>query len=187
MTAATNISVQVRARYEHDAGPWTRSYTLEVMAEPVALPQVEVEQATATDTIIPLTDTAVPPTSTPIPPTDTPVPPTATSIPPTNTATPTLGSREIASVILQGDPSGAFIVTWQPPREAPVDYRVNWARKGEDFPTWTDLSANAYPLVNTYTVTGLEIDVCYKFRLRARYGGSAGDWTEVQGKISGAC
>ena len=88
---------------------------------------------------------------------------------------------------MQGDPSGAFIVTWQPPREAPVDYRINWAREGEDFPTWTDLSANAYPLVNTYTVTGLEIDVCYKFRLRARYGGSAGDWTEVKGKISGAC
>ena len=36
-------------------------------------------------------------------------------------------------------------------------------------------------------ITGLSADVCYKVRVRARYGGSAGDWTEAQGKINGAC
>ena len=141
----------------------------------------DIERDATTDTIVLPTDTAVPPTSTPIPPTDaavqptnTPIPATATSmpptntaVPPTNTATPTLGPREKGSVILQGDPSGAFTMTWQTPREAPVDNRINWARESEGYPTWTDLSANAFALFNIDTVTGLQTDVCYKFRLRA--------------------
>ena len=198
--------VQVRARYGSDAGPWTRDYTIEVMA-PVALPQVEAQTQPTdtavppTDTLIPPTNTAVPPTNTSVPPTDTlvpptntavpptntAIPPTATPIPPTNTAAPALGPREIGSVILQGDPNGAIDLSWQAPRESPVDYRVNWARADEDFPTWTDLSANKFPTVNSYTITGLESDVCYKVRLRARYGGTAGPWLEVRGKINGAC
>ena len=36
-------------------------------------------------------------------------------------------------------------------------------------------------------ITGLSSDVCYKVRVRARYGGSAGDWTEVKGKLNGSC
>ena len=41
--------------------------------------------------------------------------------------------------------------------------------------------------MNADTITGLAADVCYKVRVRARYGGSAGDWTEVKGKINGSC
>ena len=206
LESGEEYKVQVRARYGSDAGPWTRDYTIEVMAL-VALPQVEAQTQPTdtavppTDTLIPPTNTSVPPTNTSAPPTNTPVPPTntavpptntaipptATPIPPTNTAAPALGPREIGSVVLQGDPNGAIDLSWQPPRESPVDYRVNWARANEDFPTWTDLSANKFPTVNSYTITGLESDVCYKVRLRARYGGTAGPWLEARGKINGAC
>ena len=90
-------------------------------------------------------------------------------------------------MLLQGDPSGAFIITCQPPREAHFDYWINRARESDEFPSWRDETANGFPSVNTYTITGLDVDVCYKIRLRARYNGSADDWAEAKGKISGAC
>ena len=49
------------------------------------------------------------------------------------------------------------------------------------------MSGNAFPVANAYTIAGLDLDVCYKVRVRARYGGSAGGWIEAQGKINGAC
>ena len=89
--------------------------------------------------------------------------------------------------MLNGDPNGAIDVSWPVPSEFPVDYRINWAVESENYPSWTDMSGNAFPAVNAYTITGLVWDVCYKVRARARYGGSAGGWIEAQGKINGSC
>ena len=100
---------------------------------------------------------------------------------------PDVGPREIEFVVLNGDPNGAIDVSWPVPSDYPVDYRINWAVEGEGYPSWTDSSGNAFPVANAYTITGLSADVCYKVRVRARYGGSAGGWTEAQGKINGAC
>ena len=140
-----------------------------------------------TYTQAPPTNTLVPPTNTLVPPTNTLVPPTNTAIPPTNTQAPALGPRDIANVVPNGDPNGALDVTWTVPSEFPVDYRINWAEQDEPYPTWTDLSGNAFPTVNAHTITGLSPDVCYKVQVRARYGGSAGDWTEVKSMINGSC
>ena len=142
-----------------------------------------------TNTAIPPTNTAIPPTNTAIPPTATAIPPTATAIPPTATDAPVsdIGPREIRSVRLQGDPNGAFDVSWTVPTDKPVDYRISWAVNGEDYLSWRDSSGNEYPVANAYTVTGLDVNVCYKVRVRSRYDGSAGGWTEVKGKINGAC
>ena len=140
-----------------------------------------------TNTPVPPTNTPVPPTNTPVPPTNTLVPPTNTAIPPTNTQAPVLGPREIAYVVPNGDPNGTLDVNWTVPSEFPVDYRINWAEKDEPYPTWTDLSGNAFPTVNAHMITGLSPDVCYKVRVRARYGGSAGGWIEVASKINGSC
>ena len=140
-----------------------------------------------TNTPVPPTNTPVPPTNTLVPPTNTQVPPTNTAIPPTNTQAPVLGPREIAYVVPNGDPNGTLDVNWTVPSEFPVDYRINWAEKDEPYPTWTDLSGNAFPTVNAHMITGLSPDVCYKVRVRARYGGSAGGWTEVESKINGSC
>ena len=90
-------------------------------------------------------------------------------------------------MVLNGDPNGALDVSWPVPSEFPVDYRINWTVESGDYPTWTDLSGNAFPTVNAYTIAGLTADVCFKVRVRARYGGSAGDWIEVKGKINGTC
>ena len=141
----------------------------------------------ATNTAIPPTNILVPPTNTLVPPTNTLVPPTNIAVPPTNTLVPNVGPREIEFVVLNGDPNSALDVSWPVPSENPVDYRINWAEEDEGYPSWTDMSGNAFPTVNAYTIAGLDLDVCYKVRVRARYGGSAGGWIEAQGKINGAC
>ena len=60
-------------------------------------------------------------------------------------------------------------------------YRINWAAESDGYPSWTDSSGNAFPVTNAYTITGLAVDVRYEVQVRARYGGSAGNWTEVKG------
>ena len=185
LEGGSRYKVILRARYVGAAGPWSGEYEADVMAE-ASLPPTNTA-VLPTNTLVPPTNTAVPPTNTSVPPTNTAIPPTNTSVPPTITPASDVGSREIEFVLLSGDPNGAIDVSWRVPSEVPVDYRINWAVESENYPTWTDSSGNAFPVVNAYTITGLAADVCYKVRVRARYGGSAGDWTEVKGKINGSC
>ena len=49
----------------------------------------------------------------------------------------------------------------------------------EDFLTWTDLSGNAFPTSPSYTITGLDQGVHYKVRVRARYDGLSGAWSDI--------
>ena len=88
-----------------------------------------------------------------------------------------LGPREIGTVTLSSTTPGVINVDWDEPFETPQDYRVSWAKVGEKFRTWTDLSGNVFPTDSQYTITDLE-DGDYKVKVRARYGGSAGDWTD---------
>ena len=101
-------------------------------------------------------------------PTDTPAPPTNTPEDP----------KAVSRVQLVSGQAGVIDVSWDTPSQAPKDYRVNWAKVGEGFPTWTDLSGNAFPTSNSYTITGLDHGARYKVRLRARYqSGGPGDWS----------
>ena len=80
-------------------------------------------------------------------------------------------TKAIHNLGLESTEPGELVVTWEAPTEAPTDYRVIWARVGESFLTWTDLSGNAYPTSPTSTVTGLDEGVRYKVKVRARYSG----------------
>ena len=53
--------------------------------------------------------------------------------------------REITDVQLASNAPGELVITWSPPRRTPRDYRVSWAKVGEAYRTWTDLSGNAFP------------------------------------------
>ena len=64
-------------------------------------------------------------------------------------------------------------------KDTPRDYRVNWGPVGEEFPTWVDLSGNAFPTTSSYTIAGLTKSESYKVRVRARYDGYSGDWSEI--------
>ena len=88
--------------------------------------------------------------------------------------------KAVHNLALESSEPGELVATWDEPTETPVDYRVAWARDGENFKTWTDLTGNAFPITNTQTITGLDGGVRYKVKVRARYrgigDGQPGDW-----------
>ncbi len=149
--------VRVRARYD-GGGDWSEPVDAEVMAAPVAA-----------NTAVP-TNTAVPPTNTPVP--------TNTTVPPTNTPVPVANSRDVSNVQLTSAQLGELTVSWNAPSEAPRDYRVMYARVDENYKSWKDSSGNVFPTGASITLTGLDQGVRYKLKVRARYNGGSGDWSE---------
>ena len=99
----------------------------------------------------------------------------------TATATPTpaatVDSRGIGAVRVESNQPGELAVSWDAPAETPNDYRIAWARVGDDFPTWRNPDINAYPTTPAYTISGLDEGVRYNVWLRARYNDSPGDWS----------
>ena len=98
----------------------------------------------------------------------------------------------ISALILTSDTPGVLDVSWEAPTgAAPTDYRVNWARSGEDYPPWTDNTANHHPTTTSQQLTDLDEGVEYKVRVRARYYDGAraknpwsGPWAEATRQIA---
>ena len=93
----------------------------------------------------------------------------------------------ISALTLTSDTPGTLDVSWDAPAGvAPTDYRVNWARSGEDYPPWTDNTANHQPTTTSQQLTGLDEDVEYKVRVRARYhdGPWSGPWAETTRQVA---
>ena len=88
-----------------------------------------------------------------------------------------LGPRDIGRITLTSAQPGTIQASWEAPSETPVDYRISWAKAGEPYLTWTDLSGNAFPTDPSRTIADLEEGETYKVKVRARYSGSAGDWS----------
>ena len=86
--------------------------------------------------------------------------------------------RGIGEITLASTEPGVMVASWEAPTETPADYRMAWAKVGEPYLTWTDLSGNAFPTSPSQTVTGLEEGEQYKVKVRARYSsGGPGDWS----------
>ena len=91
------------------------------------------------------------------------------------------------------DDTGQLVLTWEAPaapNATPTDYHVNWAKSTEDYPADTAEAGNAHPTGTTHTLTGLEYDIQYNIRVRARYtdGENAdspwnGPWTETTAQV----
>ena len=98
----------------------------------------------------------------------------------------------ISALTLTSDSPGVLDVSWEAPTgAAPTDYRVNWARSGEDYPPWTDNTANLQPTTTSQQLTDLDEGVEYKVRVRARYYDGAraknpwsGPWAEATRQIA---
>ena len=89
-----------------------------------------------------------------------------------------IDDRAIATVTLFEDAPGELEVAWAQPPETPRDYRINWARTDQDYPTWQDPDGNAFSVSPAYTITGLEPGHSYRVRVRARYEDGPGEWSD---------
>ena len=194
---ATDVPTEVAPATATATATEVPTETPTVTAAPTDVPTAT---STATDTatdvpteVTPATSTA---TATEVPtetPTVTAAPtdvPTATSTA-TDTATPTpaatVDSRGIGAVRVESNQPGVLEVSWDAPAETPNEYRLAWARVGEEFPSYRDNDGNAYPTSPSYTITGLDPGVRYKVKVRARYNGSSGPWTEsVEADVASA-
>ena len=81
----------------------------------------------------------------------------------------------IPSVTLESNQPGQLVITWQPPQQAPTDYRIRWTNTNLNWLSWKDTNeaqrANEYPLagVTTITLNDLTPGDTYKVQMRSRY------------------
>ena len=74
----------------------------------------------------------------------------------------------ITGLRLSGDTPGTLAVSWDTASPAPTDHRVNWAKSGESYPSWTSEAGNRYPDGVAAGVGGEPSGVIVRLRLAAR-------------------
>ena len=101
----------------------------------------------------------------------------------------------IQSLTLTSDSPGTLTVSWNAASPVPTDYRIDWAKSGEDYKSWKVDEGHKYPdpSTTTATITNLAHDTEYKIRMRARYyrgeheGKSwGGPWEEATITVAGS-
>ena len=92
----------------------------------------------------------------------------------------------ISGLRLSSDAPGELAVAWELPTPAPADYRVDWARSDEEFRSYTVDENHRYPpgTASAVRISGLAAGVEYKVRVRARYAGWSGPWSEASLTVS---
>ena len=100
----------------------------------------------------------------------------------------------VANLQLSSTTAGTLTVSWDAASPPPTDYRVDWAKSGEDYKSWKVDDGHLYPAetATTTTITDLDHDTEYKIRMRARYykgehmGKSwGGPWEEATITVAG--
>ena len=100
----------------------------------------------------------------------------------------------IANLQLTSTTAGELTVSWDAASPVPTDYRIDWAKSGEDYKSWTVDEGHKYPdpSATTATIADLDHDTEYQIRMRARYykgehlGNSwGGPWAEATITVTG--
>ena len=100
----------------------------------------------------------------------------------------------VANLHLTSTSAGELTVSWDAASPVPTDYRVDWAKSGEDYTSWKVEDGHVYTAetATTTTITDLSHDTEYKIRMRARYyrgeheGKSwGGPWAEATITVAG--
>ena len=100
----------------------------------------------------------------------------------------------IANLQLTSTTAGELTVSWDAASPVPTDYRIDWAKSGEDYTSWKVEDGHVYTAetATTTTITDLSQDTEYQIRMRARYyrgeheGKSwGGPWAEATITVAG--
>ena len=77
----------------------------------------------------------------------------------------------VANLQLTSTTAGTLTVSWDAASPVPTDYRIDWAKSGEDYKSWKVDEGHVYPTpdATTATIADLAHDTEYKIRMRARY------------------
>ena len=77
----------------------------------------------------------------------------------------------ITGLTLTSTTAGTLTVSWDAASPVPTDYRIDWAKSGEDYKSWKVDEGHKYPdpSATTATIADLDHDTEYKIRMRARY------------------
>ena len=77
----------------------------------------------------------------------------------------------VANLQLSSTTAGTLTVSWDAASPVPTDYRIDWAKSGEDYQSWKVDDGHVYTAetATTSTITDLAHDTEYKIRMRARY------------------
>ena len=77
----------------------------------------------------------------------------------------------ITGLTLTSTTAGTLTVSWDAASPVPTDYRIDWAKSGEDYKSWKVDDGHVYTAETdtTTTITDLAHDTEYKIRMRARY------------------
>ena len=103
-------------------------------------------------------------------------------------------SGAVANLQLTSTSAGELTVSWNAASPTPTDYRIDWAKSGEDYKSWKVDDGHVYTAETdtTTTITDLSHDTEYKIRMRARYyrgeheGKSwGGPWAEATITVAG--
>ena len=103
-------------------------------------------------------------------------------------------SGAIANLQLTSTTAGTLTVSWDATSPVPTDYRIDWAKSGEDYKSWKVDEGHKYPdpSATTATIADLDHDTEYQIRMRARYyrgeheGKSwGGPWEEATITVAG--
>ena len=103
-------------------------------------------------------------------------------------------SGAIANLQLTSTTAGTLTVSWDATSPVPTDYRVDWAKSGENYTSWKVDDGHVYPTPDdtTANIADLDHDTEYKIRMRARYyrgeheGKSwGGPWAEATITVAG--
>ena len=77
----------------------------------------------------------------------------------------------ITGLTLTSTTAGTLTVSWDAASPVPTDYRIDWAKSGEDYKSWKVDEGHKYPdpSATTATIADIDHDTEYKIRMRARY------------------
>ena len=78
-------------------------------------------------------------------------------------------SGAVANLQLTSTTAGTLTVSWDATSPTPTDYRVDWAKSGENYTSWKVDDGHKYLTVTSIELTDLDQGVEYKVRARARF------------------